>query len=151
EAHAAVEPVQVAEHTLGARRALAAHLDAGGDARGPRARDVRQGPRGDGDGARVVAPGAVELERNALAQLGRRSRGDDAALVEVDQARAARRLVQVAGGEQHQRVAGGLLEEAPDLRPGDDVDARRRLVEHQQLRTGQERVRNRELLLHAAG
>ncbi len=42
------------------------------------------------------------------------------------------------------------VEDVPDLAPGDDVDARGRLVEHEQARLGEERVHDRELLLHAA-
>ncbi len=127
------------------------HLDARAAPGRARVRDVGQRARRARRCARVLAPGAIELERHARAELGRRPARDHAAGVEVDEPLAGLDLVEVAGADQDQHRVAALLEQLPDLAARDDVDARRRLVEHQQLGLGQQRVRDRELLLHAAG
>src|SRR5262249_33625963 len=61
-------------------------------------------------------------------------------------------LVHVVGGDQHGEAFGReRVDLAPELAPRFWVDARGRLVEQQQLRTGQRAGAEREPLLPAAG
>ncbi len=77
--------------------------------------------------------------------------GDDAAGVEIDQAVAGRGLVEVAGAEQDQRRRRAAPRAAPQISPRATTSTPAvRLVEHQQRGLGQQRVRDGELLLHAA-
>src|SRR5262249_36468959 len=61
------------------------------------------------------------------------------------------RLVGVAGAQGDEPLMALALEERPDLSARHDVDARRRLVEHDERRARQQRVRDGELLPHPAG
>ena len=101
------------------------------------------------DRARRRRPRRGTARRHAASQLGRRAARDHAAAVEIDQAIAARHLVEIARADDDQRVAPPAVEDVPDLAARHDVDAGGRLVQHEQLRLRQQRVHDRELLLHA--
>ena len=122
---------------------------------GPRARgarDERQRARGPCEwrARRRPRPGRAPARRLPAQRLGRAVR-DDAAAVQVDEPLARRGLLEVARREDHEHRLAPLGEELEDLAARDDVDARGRLVEHEERGLGQERVRDGELLLHAAG
>ena len=63
------------------------------------------------DGARIVAPGAIELDGEPGAQLRRRADGDDAPAVEIDQPLAGLDLVEIARADQDQRSRSRALEQ----------------------------------------
>ena len=113
---------------------VAGDLDAHEAPARARVRDEGQRARRARRGARILGPGAVEIERHARAQLGRRPEGDHAAVVEVDEPLARLGLVEIAGADHDQRRAAALLEQLPDLAARHHVDARRRLVEQQHAR-----------------
>src|SRR5206468_8862955 len=63
-------------------------------------------------------------------------------------------LVHVRGRTQHAHGRPALadaVDQVPELPPGERIDARRRLIEDQQVRIVDERAAEAELLLHAAG
>src|SRR4029453_16321736 len=96
------------------------------------------------EGRRVVAA----LERV------RRLEAEELAIVEdADSVSEALGLGQVVRAEQDGRVMLGahLADELLHLLLGARVEAGRRLVQQQQDRRGQQRARERDLLLHAAG
>src|SRR5690606_23142878 len=64
---------------------------------------------------------------------------------------AAFGLVEIwRGNQDRQATCQKLPEQLPELAPRHRIDARRRLVEHDERRLVNERARQRELLLHAA-
>ena len=72
--------------------------------------------------------------------------------VDVADVGAALGLVHVVRGDEQRHAAGGQLEQqVPQLPPGDGVDAGRRLVEKQQFGLVNQRTRQRQPLLPAAG
>ena len=118
--------------------------------RGLDARRAAQPARGDVD----ARPGRLEGDQ------GRQSRDDLAArpcttmrpFGEIDDARAALRLVHVVGRDQDgQAVARHVVDQVPELAPRLGVDAGGRLVEQQQLRLVQHAGGERQPLLPAAG
>src|SRR2546428_843763 len=69
--------------------------------------------------------------------------------LEVEQRVCGGRFVGVAGADEDERRRPRALEQRPDLGARHHVDARRRLVEDEQRGPRQERVGDRQLLLHA--
>src|SRR5208337_590177 len=117
----------------------------------PRRDDVRQRACRLGDRPRVVAPGPQELHGHLRTQLRRRALRDHAPLIEVHQPVASLGLLEVARADQNERLAAALLQDPPDFVAGHHVHTGCRLVENEERGLGQECVRDRELLLHAAG
>ncbi len=140
----------VAEDVRRARRAPDGHLDPRVATGGMSGGDVGQGARVARERARVVGPGAVQLDPGGGAQLGRRAARDDAAAVEIHEAIAAGGFVEVARAEEDQGVDATRLQHRPDLAARDDVDPGGGLVENEQGGLREECVRDGELLLHAA-
>src|SRR2546428_705666 len=81
-----------------------------------------------------IEPAATSIERAAI---------------EVEQPARGARLVEVPGGEGGERLARRALGEPAALGARHHVEARRRLVEEEQRGRRQERVGDRQLLLHA--
>ena len=115
----------------------------------------------EGFGARGARPGLEDREGVLeIRRAGHRDEGggsvvgDDAAVVDGDDALEAGRLVHVGGGDDH-RHAGAIgadgLDQIPELAARQGVDAGGRLVEHQEIGVVDEGAAERQFLLHTAG
>ena len=88
-----------------------------------------------------------------LQDFGGRSGGQNRAVIHGDQPVKALRLVHIGGGHQNTHpgpVLADVGDQVPELRPGERVDAGRRLVEDQEIRIMDQRAAKAELLFHAA-
>jgi hypothetical protein len=90
--------------------------------------------------------------REVGAEAGRGADVEDAPVLHQRHAVAAQRLVHVRRGHHdREAVAAQRLEQVPELAPGHGIDARRGLVEEEELGAVHERAAEGELLLHPSG
>ena len=86
-----------------------------------------------------------------LAKFVRRADLQDLAEVKQSNAIAPLRFVEIGSGNQHgEALAGEVRERVPKLAPGHGIHACRRFIQEQNIRLGNERAHERQLLLHAA-
>lgn len=90
----------------------------------------------------------------ARQQFSRRAGGENSPCVHRHQMVEALRLVHVGSGHQHAHLwpfGSDAVDQLPELRPRQGVDAGGGLVEDQQVGVVDQRATEAELLLHAAG
>ncbi len=89
-----------------------------------------------------------------FAEFGGRAGGDRLAVIHRHEPVEALGLLHIGGGDNdaHARAAGAdRVDQVPELAARERIDARRRLVEDEQIGIMDQRTAERELLLHAAG
>ena len=94
------------------------------------------------------------LHAGALLDLGRRARRDHVAAVHGREPRVLVGFLHVGGRDHHAHLrppSADAVDQLPELPPRQRVDARRRLVQDQEIGIVDQRAAERQLLLHAAG
>ena len=91
------------------------------------------------------------LRMQTFAKFIRRADLQDLAEVNQGDAMAPLRFIEIGSGNQHgEALAGEVSERVPKLPPRHGIHACRRFIQQQDIRLGNERAHQRQLLLHAA-